>query len=87
MARKPYAACQALLTPALGSLDVVREVCYGQEAIYENVARLTEDPVCVARDVLSGIGGGKCLDTVKLPAINWENRSSRSRRSPPPARR
>ena len=63
---KAYAACQALLTPALGSLDVVREVCYGQEATYENVARLTEDPDVRRADVLVGIGGGKCLDTVKL---------------------
>lgn len=63
---KAYAACQALLTPALVSLDVVREVCYGQEATYENVARLTEDPDVRRADVLVGIGGGKCLDTVKL---------------------
>ena len=63
---KAYAACQALLTPALGSLDVVREVCYGHEATYENVARLTEDPDVRRADVLVGIGGGKCLDTVKL---------------------
>lgn len=63
---KAYAACQALLTPAQGSLDVVREVCYGQEATYENVARLTEDPDVRRADVLIGIGGGKCLDTVKL---------------------
>ena len=62
---KAYAACQALLTPALGSLDVVREVCYGQEATYENVARLTEDPDVRRADVLIGIGGGSTLDCSK----------------------
>ena len=63
---KAYAACKGLLIPALGSLEVVREVCYGHEATYENVAKLTSDPDVQHADVLVGIGGGKCLDTVKL---------------------
>lgn len=63
---KAYAACKALLIPALGSLEVVKEVVYGHEATYENVAKLTQDEDVQRADALVGIGGGKCLDTVKL---------------------
>ena len=64
--KRAFEACKDILLNELGSLEVVKEVCYGHEATYENVEKIITDPDIQTADVLVGIGGGKCLDTVKL---------------------
>ncbi len=66
--KKAYLACKDLLFKGLGCLEVVQTMCYGHEATYENVKKITDDENVKMADVLIGIGGGKCLDTVKLAA-------------------
>lgn len=65
---KAYAACKEPLLEALRDFEIVAEFVYGHEATYENVAKICADPDVKNADFLIGIGGGKCLDTVKVAA-------------------
>ena len=49
-------------------LSVTGTVLYGHEATHRNAERITEDPCVREADMLLAVGGGKCLDTVKLAA-------------------
>ena len=62
---KAYAACRNSWCGA-GFAGSRQEVCYGHRRPMRNVAKLTSDPLVQKADVLIGIGGGKCLDAVKL---------------------
>lgn len=65
---KAYNASKDIIFERLGSLEIVQTMCYGHEATYENVTKIVDNKNIKVADVLIGIGGGKCLDTVKLAA-------------------
>lgn len=49
-------------------LELTGVVLYGHEATDANVNRLVSDPVVSQAEVLLAVGGGKCIDVVKLVA-------------------
>lgn len=67
---KAWQAAADYVVPALekAGLELTGEVLYGRDATYENVERICADPRVQEADVLLAVGGGKCLDTVKLAA-------------------
>lgn len=67
---KAWAASREYVVLALekAGLELAGECLYGHDATYENVDRITADAGVQAADVLMAVGGGKCIDTVKLAA-------------------
>lgn len=67
---KAWAASGRYVLPALekAGLRLTGAVLYGHDATYENVDRIMADPDVQAADMLMAVGGGKCIDTVKLAA-------------------
>lgn len=49
-------------------MNIVMQALYGHEATYENVEKIVEQAKAIKLDCLIGVGGGKCLDTVKVAA-------------------
>lgn len=67
---KAWAASKEYVVPALerAGLTLTRELVYGHDATYENVERIMADEGVRSADMLLAVGGGKCIDTVKLAA-------------------
>ena len=65
---RAWKASSQYILPALekAELSVTGTVLYGHEATHRNAERITEDPCVREADMLLAVGGGKCLDTVKL---------------------
>lgn len=67
---KAFAAAEKYLIPAISEsgLSVVSTILYGHDATFENAEHicnlLRNEPV----DAILAVGGGKCIDTVKLAA-------------------
>lgn len=59
---KVLAGCQR------ASLTIAFSMCYGHEATFENIDRIIKNSKEKAISCLIGVGGGKCLDTVKAAA-------------------
>ncbi|MGN1406056.1 MAG: iron-containing alcohol dehydrogenase family protein [Erysipelotrichaceae bacterium] len=64
---KAFKAAKDKLLPNLSNLNVVYETVYGKEASKENAERIINE-LPENTEILFGIGGGKCLDTVKYIA-------------------
>lgn len=67
---KAWAASKEEVVPALKRAGI-RMACgmpYGQDATFENVEHMTKNPQVREADYLLAVGGGKCIDTVKLAA-------------------
>lgn len=67
---KAWRASGEYVAPALekAGLKLVREFLYGHDASYENVERIASDAGVRSADIILAVGGGKCIDTVKLAA-------------------
>ena len=67
---KAWQAAKSYVMPALqkAGLTVTGCVLYGKEATWENVNRLRAMEEVRSADCILAVGGGKCLDTVKLAA-------------------
>lgn len=52
----------------LAQFEVVYEACYGKDATYENAQKIYDNLINKNVDCLLAIGGGKCIDTVKVAA-------------------
>lgn len=67
---KAWAAARDLVVPAIekAGLELTREFVYGHDATYENVEKIISDRAVQEADMLLAVGGGKCIDTVKLAA-------------------
>lgn len=65
-----WKASKEYVLPALqkAELEVVTEQIYGYNATYENVERIISNEKIQQADMLLAVGGGKCIDTVKLAA-------------------
>lgn len=71
---KAWMAAERYVVPALerAGLELTGELLYGHDATYGNVDRICADPRVREADMLLAVGGGKCLDTVKLAADRLE---------------
>lgn len=67
---KAWNAAGKYILPALDAagLNVVTEVCYGKDATFENVERILAILDGAEPDMILAVGGGKCVDTVKVAA-------------------
>lgn len=67
---KAWKAAKKYVVPAFekAGLEMTGELLYGQDATHENAARICDDFRVQSADMLLAVGGGKCLDTVKLAA-------------------
>ena len=67
---RAWQASRDYVMPALekAELTVTAEMLYGHDATYENVEQITGNKAVQAADMLLAVGGGKCIDTVKLAA-------------------
>lgn len=67
---KAWKASKEYVVPAIekAGLELTGEVLYGHEATYENLEAILTDERVQKADMILGVGGGKCLDTVKLAA-------------------
>lgn len=67
---KAWMASRELVVPAIkkAGLKLTRELLYGHDATYENVEAILSDKAVREADMLLAVGGGKCIDTVKLAA-------------------
>ena len=67
---KAWKAAKAYVLPALqkAGLTVTGCILYGKDATWENVHAICARPEVRNADCLLAVGGGKCLDTVKLAA-------------------
>lgn len=67
---RAWQAAGALVKKGLETarIALTGEVLYGHEATYENVERIIGEPAVQEADMLLAVGGGKCIDTVKLAA-------------------
>lgn len=68
--QKAYDASKELLLPEIknANLEILDEILYGHEASFENVEKLLALDTVNNADIIFGIGGGKCIDTVKCVA-------------------
>lgn len=65
--KKAYDACKDKLIPQIeNSFSIVCQKWYGGEASFENADMLSKDENIQNADMLFAIGGGKCIDTVKV---------------------
>lgn len=67
---RAWKASKEYILPALkkAELEVVAEHLYGHDATYENIERIISNTQIQQADMLIAVGGGKCIDTVKLAA-------------------
>ena len=67
---RAWKAARDYVVPAIekAGLAMLGELLYGHDATHENVKKICEDPRAKEADMLLAVGGGKCLDTVKLAA-------------------
>lgn len=67
---KAWQAAEAYVLPALQKANIPVTGCflYGKEATWENVHRICAEDAVKNAGCLLAVGGGKCLDTVKLAA-------------------
>lgn len=67
---KAWKASKEYIVPALkeAGLVMVGEVLYGHDATHENVEKICRNPDAKTADMFLAVGGGKCIDTVKLAA-------------------
>lgn len=67
---KAWKASREYVVPALlkAGIHLERELPYGHEATYGNVERIVSDSGVQSADMILAVGGGKCIDTVKLAA-------------------
>ncbi len=67
---KAWQAAERYVSPALekAALAVTGCILYGHDATHENCDALCENPAVREADMLLAVGGGKCIDTVKLSA-------------------
>ncbi len=67
---KAWKASREYVLSALekSSLTTVGTLLYGHDATYENVERIMADEKAGEADMFLAVGGGKCIDTVKLAA-------------------
>lgn len=67
---KAWAASKDYIVPALkkAGIEMVCGMLYGHDATCENVERIAANPKVQEADLLIAVGGGKCIDTVKLAA-------------------
>lgn len=67
---KAWAASKTYVVSALekAGLELTCECLYGHDATYGNLERIMKNAGVQAADVLMAVGGGKCIDTVKLAA-------------------
>ncbi|MDD3251278.1 MAG: iron-containing alcohol dehydrogenase family protein [Lachnospiraceae bacterium] len=67
---KAWNASGKYVLPAIekAGLNLLDTVLYGHEATYENLDKITANENVQKADMILGVGGGKCLDTVKLAA-------------------
>lgn len=65
---RAWAASKDYVLPALeqAKISLTGAVVYGKDATMENVERLEQDPAVREAEVLFAVGGGKCVDTVKV---------------------
>ena len=67
---KAWKASREYVLPAIekSSLTAAGTLLYGHDATYENVERIMADKKAREADMFLAVGGGKCIDTVKLAA-------------------
>lgn len=67
---RSWGAAGKYVLPALeaAGLTAVMQECYGKEATFENVDRLLDRIGNTNIDTILAVGGGKCIDTVKVVA-------------------
>lgn len=67
---KAWAASRKYVVEALSKsgLELTVELLYGHDATYENVGKIAANSGVQSADVLMAVGGGKCIDTVKMAA-------------------
>lgn len=67
---KAWRASREYVLPAIekSSLTAAGTLLYGHDATYENVERIMADKKAREADMFLAVGGGKCIDTVKLAA-------------------
>ena len=67
---KAWKASKQYIIPALekAKLTMTGSILYGHEATCENAEKIIKEPCVREADMLLAVGGGKCLDTVKLAA-------------------
>ena len=67
---RAWKAAKDYVVPAIekAGLAMLGELLYGHDATHENVKKICENPRAKEADMLLAVGGGKCLDTVKLAA-------------------
>ena len=67
---RAWNASKEYVLPALekAGLTVTGEILYGHEATYANTQKIAESPEVIDADMVIAVGGGKCIDTVKLAA-------------------
>lgn len=67
---KAWAAAGELVVSALknAGFEISAEVLYGHEATYKNCEAIKAHGGVAEADMLLAVGGGKCIDTVKLAA-------------------
>lgn len=71
---KAWKAAKDYVFPALekAGFEVKAELLYGHEATYQNCDSIVENDSVKCADILIAVGGGKCIDTVKLAADRLE---------------
>ena len=71
---KAWNASAKYVVPAFQNADIelAGAICYGHDATYENVELLASDPKVCSSDMIVAVGGGKCIDTVKIVADRLE---------------
>ncbi len=67
---KAWAAAKDYILPALeqSGVEIVAQAVYGTDATFENVDRIQEQLKDCEFNMIMAIGGGKCIDTVKVAA-------------------
>ncbi len=65
---KAWAASKDYILPAFqqAGIRLAGSMLYGHDATYENMERIAGNPEIRNADFLLAVGGGKCIDTVKL---------------------
>lgn len=67
---KAWEASKEYVVPAIekAGLVITAELLYGHDATYENMEQIASNPAVLSSDMILAVGGGKCIDTVKLAA-------------------
>ena len=66
--KQAWEASKDYVLPSLEQAEIIvtGAVVYGKDATWENVKRLEREPAVQEADVILAVGGGKCIDTVKV---------------------